>query len=161
MEPSQPLVAAEDDIGLLCMVISTGFSDAVLARLSAKGFDDTKFGHGYIVQGLLAGDTTVTELAQRLGISVQAVSKTIQEMERLGYLESLPDPADGRARRLQLSVRGQANLAESRRARAEIMRRLEKRLGKKQTREVTKALRALAAEFGGLQVLADRRVRPS
>lgn len=161
MEPSEPVVAPEDDIGLLCMVVSNGFSDAVLARLAAKGFDDTKFGHGYIVQGLLAGDRTATDLAARLGISVQAVSKTVQEMEQLGYLDRVPDPSDGRARILRLSERGQANLAEARRARAEVMRRLEKRLGKKQTRETLKSLRTLAAEFGGLEAMAERRLRPS
>jgi len=160
MEAPEPLVRAEDDIGLLCMVIANGFNDAVLDRLVGKGFGDAKFGHGFIVQGLLAGDRTATELAQRLGISLQAVSKTVREMESLGYLESTRDPADGRARRLALSARGLANLAEARRARFEIMSRLEQRLGKKQTGEALKLLRALAVEFGGLEAMAERRLRP-
>jgi DNA-binding MarR family transcriptional regulator len=52
----------------------------VLARLAELGFGDTRMSHGYVVQGLLAGDRTVTDLAERLGISVQAVSKTVREM---------------------------------------------------------------------------------
>jgi len=160
MEVAEPLVRAEDDIGLLCMVIANGFNDAVLERLAEKGFGDAKFGHGFIVQGLLAGDRTVTELAQRLGISVQAVSKTVHEMESLGYIERTRDAADGRARKLALSARGLANLAEARRARLETMSRLERRLGRRQTREALELLRTLAAEFGGLQAMAERRLRP-
>ena len=97
MNASSTLLAAQDDIGLLCMVISNGFSDAVLRRLAAKGFGDAKVSHGFIVQGLLAGDRTVTHLAERLGITVQAVSQTVLEMQQLGYMEKERDPADGRA----------------------------------------------------------------
>lgn len=160
MDAPGPPVAAEDDIGLLCLVVANGFNDAVLARLTSKGFADTKVSHGFVVQGLLAGDRTVTQLADRLQISVQAVSKTVQEMEALGYLERSRDPADGRAWVLALSARGRANLAEARLARAEVMRRLEKRLGKKQSREALRQLRRLADEFGGLATLAERRIRP-
>jgi DNA-binding MarR family transcriptional regulator len=160
MEPKEPLVAAQDDIGLLALVIANGFTDAVLERLAAKGFGEAKFGHGFIVQGLLAGDTTVTELAERLGITVQAVSKTVLEMEQFGYIERTRSAADGRAWTLALSKRGQASVAESRRARFAVMRDLEKKLGKKQTREAIRALRAVADQFGGLEALATRRLRP-
>ena len=35
---------------------------------AAAGFDDVRDSHGYVVQGLLAGDTTVIALAGRLGV---------------------------------------------------------------------------------------------
>ena len=160
MAPDGPLVAAEDDAGLLSMVVANGFTDAVLTTLSQNGFADARFAHGFVVQGILAGDRNVTQLAERLGVSVQAVSKTVLEMERAGYIEKIRDPADRRASVLSLSPRGQESVAQSRRARYEVMRRLEKRLGKKQVRELTKLLRAAASEFGGLEALATRRLRP-
>lgn len=154
------MVPAADDIGLLCLVVSNGFSNRVLASLADAGFGDARFSHGFIVQGLLAGDTTVTELAERLGISIQAVSKTVKEMESLGYLERKRDAGDARSSRLALSEKGQANLAASRAARAEVMAALRKSLGKKRMRELTDLLRLAAGEFGGLESLAGRRVRP-
>ena len=160
MPNDQPLVPAEDDIGLLCMVIANGFTEAVLARLAAAGLGDSKFAHRFIVQGLLAGDRTVTDLAERLGISVQAVSKTVRDMESLGYLERRPDPADRRSSVLALSGRGERSLSEARAARLEVMQGLNARLGPERAATTVEALRELAEAFGGLAALANRRLRP-
>ena len=65
------------DLGLLSLVVATGVTERIAERLADAGFDDVRDSHGYVVQGLLAGDTTVTHLAARLGISAQAVSKTV------------------------------------------------------------------------------------
>lgn len=156
----EPLVQPEDDIGLLCLIVSNGFTAGVLDQLSQAGFGDSRFSHGFIVQGLLAGDTTVTQLAERLGVTVQAASKTVREMERLGYIDRHPDPADGRSSRLALSARGKANLAAARKARLTLTDSLRKSLGDERTRELTALLRLAAAEFGGLESMATRRVRP-
>lgn len=161
MHPEQPLVPAHHDIGLLCMVVANGFSSAVLERLDAAGFGDARLGHGFVVQGLLAGDTTVTELADRLGVSVQAVSKTVREMERLGYIKKSPDPADGRAQLLRLSARALESVAESRRARLAVQQQLLEALGPGRAPDTLDALRLLARQFGGLESLANRRLRPS
>lgn len=160
MPNNQPLVPAEDDIGLLCMVIANGFTQAVLSRLADAGLDDSKFAHGFIVQGLLAGDRTVTELADRLGITVQAVSKTVGDMESLGYIERRRDPADRRSWVLALSERGERSLAEARAARLAVMQRLRARLGRERAASTIAALRDLADEFGGLAALAGHRLRP-
>lgn len=160
MNVEKPLVEAQDDFGLLCLVVANGFTEAVLDALTGEGFGDAKFSHGFIVQGLLAGDRTVTELAGRLGVTVQAVSKTVQEMERLGYIKRGRDPEDGRSWVLTLSARGRENLATARRARLHIQERLIARLGAARSAEALELLRELADEFGGMEALAARRLRP-
>ncbi len=159
MSVTQPIVPADQDIGLLSLVIANGFTEAVLQRLAASGFGDTKFSHGFVVQGLLAGDTTVTELAERLGISVQAVSKTVLEMELLGYLEKRRDPADRRSLSLHLTERALASIEASRIARDAVQSALFERLGG-HCDEFIDELRSLADHFGGLATLAERRLRP-
>jgi DNA-binding MarR family transcriptional regulator len=47
-----------------------------------------------------------SELAQRNGLSKQAVNDLIGELERNGYVERHPDPGDARARLLKLTSRG-------------------------------------------------------
>jgi DNA-binding MarR family transcriptional regulator len=158
---AEPFLPAHEDMGLLCMIVADGFSDAVLQRLREGGFGDTRFSHGFVVQGLLAGDRTVTDLAERLGVTVQAASKTVQEMERLGYVERRRDPADGRSWVLELSDRGRANLALARRARVEVQGRLVERVGEEGAASAISLLRSLAEEFGGLEALANRRLRPA
>ena len=159
MSLSSPIVPADQDIGLLALVIANGFTEAVLQRLGQAGFADTKFTHGFVVQGLLAGDTTVTELAERLGISVQAVSKTVQEMESLGYIEKRRDAADRRSFSLHLTERAHASVEASRIARAEVQSSLFESLGGHREQFIDE-LRSLADHFGGLATLAERRLRP-
>lgn len=160
MHPSEPLLTPEDDLGLLCHVIANGINDAVLARLETAGFGDARVSYGFVVQGLLAGDTTVTELAQRLGISVQAVSKTVQEMEQHGYVEGDTDPSDRRSRRLRLSARAVRSVAKSRQARFHVQQDVLEALGAGRAEATLETLRMLADRLGGMEALATRRLRP-
>jgi len=48
----------------------------------------------------------VVALAQRLGISKQAVSQTLAELVEQGIVELVPDPADGRAKLARFTRRG-------------------------------------------------------
>jgi DNA-binding MarR family transcriptional regulator len=50
--------------------------------------------------------TRTTELARKVGISKQAVSKLVGEFVAQGVLEMLPDPTDGRARLVRFTPFG-------------------------------------------------------
>ena len=50
--------------------------------------------------------TRLTELAQRVGVSKQAVSKLVAEFVDQGILELTLDPDDGRAKRVRFTSRG-------------------------------------------------------
>jgi DNA-binding MarR family transcriptional regulator len=148
------------DIGLLTLAVAGGITAALRDRLEAAGFDDVRDSHGYVVQGLLAGDTTVTALATRLGVSAQAVSKTVNELERAGYVRRGTDPNDARARPLRLTARGERLVDESRRARQVVARDLARWLGTRDQAELVRLLQHAAEHFGGLETLAGRRLRP-
>lgn len=47
--------------------------------------------------------TRITELADRLGVTKQAVSQLVDDMEDMGTLERVPDPSDGRAKLVKFS----------------------------------------------------------
>ncbi|MFB4310040.1 MarR family winged helix-turn-helix transcriptional regulator [Actinomadura sp. GTD37] len=48
------------------------------------------------------------ELAARLAVEAPHVTRQVQRLERAGYVERVPDPADGRCRRIGLSESGRA-----------------------------------------------------
>jgi DNA-binding MarR family transcriptional regulator len=148
------------DIGLLALAVAGGTTARMREQLEAAGFGDVRDSHGYVVQGLLAGDTTVSALATRLGVSAQAVSKSVTELERAGYLRRGHDPADGRARPLQFTARGDALVDASRRARRSVARDLGRWLGTRDEVELVRLLQHAAERLGGLEVLTSRRVRP-
>jgi DNA-binding MarR family transcriptional regulator len=148
------------DIGLLTLAVAGGVTGRMRAQLAAAGFDDVRDSHGYVVQGLLAGDTTVTALAARLGVSAQAVSKSVTELERAGYVRRGRDPEDRRARPLRLTARGDALVDASRRARQAVARDLARWLGTRDRAELVRLLQHAAEHFGGLDALTARRLRP-
>jgi len=148
------------DIGLLTLAVAGGVTQRMREQLATAGFDDVRDSHGYVVQGLLAGDTTVTALATRLGVSAQAVSKSVTELARAGYVRRGHDPDDGRARPLRLTSRGEALVDASRRARQATARDLAKWLGTRDQAELVRLLQHAAEHFGGLDALTTRRLRP-
>lgn len=52
----------------------------------------------------------VTELAELLGIDAPAVTRKVQQLERLGFVSREPDPEDKRATRIQLTSDGEDTL---------------------------------------------------
>ena len=50
--------------------------------------------------------TRLTALAESAGMSKQAMGQLVDDLERLGYVERVPDPADGRAKIVRLTRRG-------------------------------------------------------
>jgi hypothetical protein len=57
---------------------------------------------------LMPWPRTIGSLAERLGVSQQAASKAVADLERRGCVRREADPADGRARRVALTARGDA-----------------------------------------------------
>ena len=86
----------------------------------------------------------ITELARRLDISKQAVSQTIAELEELGVVELLVDPADARAKLVRFTSKGAESIAAGLRVLNELERELESRIGERHMRALHRAL--LAAE---------------
>ena len=47
------------------------------------------------------------ELANRLGVEASHVTRTVQQLQKSGYVTRVPDPDDRRAQRIQLTEAGQ------------------------------------------------------
>ncbi len=91
------------------------------SRLQESGFEDVREGHGCVF-GFIDVDhgSRLTDLAERSGLTKQAVGEAATELERLGYLERVPDPRDRRAKIIRLTPRGVEAVATGRRLFAEI-----------------------------------------
>src|SRR5690242_801034 len=66
-------------------------------RIRANGFHDFQPSFTALLAHIDTEGTRVTHLAERMGITRQAVSQLLQAIESRGYIERTPDPADGRA----------------------------------------------------------------
>jgi DNA-binding MarR family transcriptional regulator len=88
--------------------------------------------------------TRITELAERLGVSKQAVSQLVDDLEALDVLTRVPDPEDARAKRVVFTERGRAGLLEG----LAVLRALEEEL---QARVGVKAMAALRTTLLAIQ----------
>ena len=75
-------------------------------RLGQAGLDDIREAHGCVFGNIGPEGARLTDLAQRAGLTKQAVGEVVSELERLGYVERSPDPEDGRAKIIRLTEKG-------------------------------------------------------
>jgi len=88
--------------------------EALLPRIMRVLFHHTELdplGHLSMAQlrimRLLYTDPHMTrEISTDLGMTASAVSQTVTRLEKMGFVERLPDPSDRRVRRLSLSEEG-------------------------------------------------------
>jgi DNA-binding MarR family transcriptional regulator len=146
------------DLVLWTQLLGEVLSVEVLERLSVE-HPDVRYAHGFLIQQLVEGGRPVGEIAENLGVTSQAVSKTVRELEGLGYVQRAVDAADGRVRRVALTTRGRAVLEAGRTIRAEINAELEAQLGEARVIAAATALRDALEARGAMPAVQARRIR--
>lgn len=115
--------------------------DELHAELARQGHPDLRPMHGFVFQAIGPDGTTAADLGRRLGVSKQAAGKTIDVLERLGYVRRGPDPRDARRRLVLLTERGVDSLERSARIFDELRARWAERLGAERLRALEADLR--------------------
>lgn len=116
----------------------------ILAALAEAGFDDVRLAHWPVIQYPGPDGARPSELADRAGVSKQAINYLIRDLEGLGYLRLARDPSDSRARLVRLTPRGSRMIEAVFESAATTERTLEERLTARQRSAVHAALEALA-----------------
>lgn len=91
-----------------------GFVRQLHADMATHGFDDLGRSDGVVMRLLVQQPRRVSEIAPLLEMSPQGAAQIVEDMERRRYVVRRPDPADARARRVELSERGHAAIAAAR-----------------------------------------------
>jgi DNA-binding MarR family transcriptional regulator len=157
-----PLDPADIDIATLAWLAGSSANRAILAELHKTGHAGVRNSHGYVVQHLIDGAPTVSELADLLGVTQQAASKHLLELERLGYVARVPDPVDSRVRRARLTDHGRRLVDDSRRIRQQLDDRLTRVAGNDAADAARRVLIRLLDTTGETaSVIARRAALPS
>lgn len=127
-------------IGALLRMPAEVVRTRMLERLHEAGFTDFDATHARVFQYPGPQGLRPSELAAQLGISKQALNYQLGELERMGYVERRPDPADLRARQVVLTERGIAAGRVMREAVAEIEAAWTELLGKERFAELRNLL---------------------
>ncbi len=95
-------------VTLISLLRRTGqlMADEITERLDATGYPSTPPPYHTVFENLDPEGTRLTVLAKRAGLTHQSMGELVQELERRGYVERVPDPSDGRARLVRLTDEG-------------------------------------------------------
>ncbi len=120
--------------------------DEITAGLAARGFDDVRPHQITILRRLLFDEQRPTAVAARLGLSKQAVNDLLRTFEASGYLTLVPDPEDGRAKRVRATDRGWDLVLTASRLSAGVGQRWKRQVGAERYAVFEEVLRDIVAE---------------
>lgn len=133
---------------LLIALAERHLVEALQAHLVAAGFDDHRVVHHNVMAHVTYEGIRLTELAAKAGITKQAMSELVIDLERLGYLMRTADPDDRRAKLIGFTDKGRAAVREAMRTFAE----MESALGERSLRPLRRSLLTiLATPFTGAE----------
>ena len=148
-----------DDLVLSISLAAEVLGGEVLERVRAAGHPGIRYAHGFLFQTLASGPRAVGEVANDLGVTSQAISKTVAELERLGYVERRAADGDARRRLIALTDRGHAAVQAGRDARAAIGAEVAAAIGDERARAAAAAIADALEARGAMDAIRARRVR--
>ena len=95
-------------IGALLRVPAQAIHRRIIGELNAAGFEELRVPHMAVLQFPGPDGVRPGVLAERAGMSKQAMNQLLRSLEGLGYLARSDAPDEGRARIVRLTKRGRA-----------------------------------------------------
>ncbi|WP_426593483.1 MarR family winged helix-turn-helix transcriptional regulator [Cellulomonas sp. McL0617] len=128
------------DLALLLLGGFRALAEAGSVELAEHGYAKIRPIHDFALRSILGGAGTTAELARELGISKQAVTKTITFLQAEGYVAAGSDERDGRRRVFTVTDRGLALLRTGEQVFDDLRDRWAQRIGVDQLERLEEAL---------------------
>jgi DNA-binding MarR family transcriptional regulator len=125
------------------LLLSAQLVDAVQEGIAHRGFLDVRPAYGFAFARISAGDATIADVAEHLGVSKQAAAQLVHQLEERGYVTRQRHPLDARAALLALTERGVACTYAAEGAASEAVGQWRATLGESRYRELQRTLRAI------------------
>lgn len=134
---------APEPLTVLLQAASQSILHGLIARLRACGYASITEPHLILFGNLDCGATHAAQIAQRMQVSRQAISKTLRELQSLGLVLLEDDPARRNQKLVVMTQQGIRLAGDARRALEEIENMLAEQIG-----DETMAKLRSALEFG-------------
>jgi len=105
---SPPVKTADMLIGALLRVPAQAIHRRIINELNAAGFEELRVPHMAVLQFPGPDGVRPGTLAERAGMSKQAMNQLLRSLEDLGYIVRSDAPNEGRARIIRFTKRGRA-----------------------------------------------------
>ena len=127
-------------------------------RLIAAGFSDHRMSYNAVMPHIPPAGVTLAELARRAGVTKQAMSELVQDLEAKGYISRRADPADKRLKIIEFTARGWQAVETALAAFADIEQELQAALGRPRLADLRQMLEQIIDTIPGTG--AGRNSRP-
>jgi DNA-binding MarR family transcriptional regulator len=117
------------NVGVLLREAFVTLNDMVITGLTEHGHDAVRPAHAAVFQYLDDTGTTVSLLAERAGMTKQAMAELVQHLEHHNYVTRQPAPTDRRAKLVLPTPEGRAVIETAQRMAAEVEARITALLG--------------------------------
>jgi DNA-binding MarR family transcriptional regulator len=105
---SSPPTSEDMFIGALLRVPAQAIHRRIIRELNAAGFEELRVPHMAVLQFPGPDGVRPGTLAERAGMSRQAMNQLLRSLENLGYIVRSDAPDEGRARIIRFTRRGRA-----------------------------------------------------
>ena len=105
---SSPVNTTDMLIGALLRVPAQAVHRRLISELNAAGFEELRLPHMAVLQFPGPDGVRPGTLAERAGMSKQAMNQLLRSLEDLGYIVRSDAPNEGRARIVRFTQRGRA-----------------------------------------------------
>ncbi len=127
---------------LLMFIAARYVETRVRQSLADAGFE-VSAARGRVMARVGENGTRLTDLAEQAQITKQTAGFLVDQLERAGYAERVPDPTDARARLVRIAPRGREAQRAARKVEREIAREWEEHLGAERMAALQDALTSL------------------
>lgn len=133
----------QEHIGRLLLRAQRAYSELALLKLRQRGHIRLSMVHTSLLPHLDVNGTQATVLAERVGITKQAVGRVIADLEHEGYVKRLPDPTDHRASIVVFTGAGRQFLLDAYQVKKEIEEEYTALLGSERMQQFRSTLQEL------------------
>jgi len=114
--------------------------EGLQGNLQKRGGPEITHSQSMIMMLIVEGIRRPSAIAERLGVTRQAVHQSLREMIDVGIVELVPDPRDGRAKVARLSRKGAPIHRKARKILEQLEAELSDRIGKRQVASLRASL---------------------
>ena len=123
------LAMRQDNIGRLFQRAARAYSELAMKKLASHGYADLSLFHTALISNLDVEGSHISAIAERAGMTKQAMGQIAKELEAKGLIQRVPDPEDKRAVLLKFTEKGSQFLETAYQIKLEIEAEYAHRIG--------------------------------
>jgi len=93
------------ELGILLFVANRALEQRAFDAIVAAGITDITLAQARVAARIAPNGSRASDLAEQARVSKQSAASLVEQLEKAGYVERVPDPTDGRARLVRLTPR--------------------------------------------------------